>query len=226
MVTEKNGVVILDKPEGLSSFLAVKIVKRSLGAKKAGHMGTLDPLASGVLVIGINKGTKLFDKFLKGDKKYYVEYAFGYQTDTLDCEGQVIKKNDVVVTLEQVKSIAESFIGEYAQMPPIYSAKKVNGKRACDLARQGIEVELKPKNVKLYSVENVTQLKQNIFSMEIKCSSGFYVRSFGKDIAEKLSTYCSTLKIRRTICCGFDISQAQTLEDIKNGNGRVVEIEN
>ena len=91
---EKDGLIVLDKPSGLSSFLAVNIVKRAVGAKKAGHMGTLDPLASGVLVIGINKATKLFDKFLKSDKEYYAEYEFGYETDTLDLEGEVIKKDE------------------------------------------------------------------------------------------------------------------------------------
>lgn len=217
-----NGLVVLDKPSGLSSFLAVKIVKRALGVKKAGHMGTLDPLASGVLVVGINKGTKLFDKFLKHNKEYYAEYQFGYETDTLDLEGEVtFKAENVVVTKEDIEKILPQFLGKQQQMPPLYSAKKIDGQKACDLARAGKEVALKPKEVEVFDLKLVKQIGNNTFGVKIRCSSGFYVRALGRDIAKKLATYATTTCIRRTECCGFKIEQAESLEDIKAGKPTV-----
>ena len=116
-------------PKGLSSFMAVRIVQKALGAKKAGHMGTLDPMASGLLVIGINKGTKLFDKFLKSDKEYLATYEFGYETTTLDAEGEIVKKDEnIEIKKEQVENLIPSFLGIQSQIPPAYSAKKINGK--------------------------------------------------------------------------------------------------
>lgn len=214
----EDGVVVLNKPAGISSFLAVKLVQRAVNAKKAGHMGTLDPLASGVLVIGINKGTKLFDKFLKSDKEYYAEYEFGYETDTLDCEGKIIKQNDVKVTREMLENIIKNFIGKQMQIPPQYSAKKINGKKAYQLAREGVQFEVPPKEVELFDLKILEEVKPNTFGVKIFCSSGFYVRSLGRDLASELSTYCTTICIVRTKCCGFALEQAQTLEEIKSGN--------
>ena len=226
MITDKNGVVILNKPEGLSSFLAVKIVKRCTGVKKAGHMGTLDPLATGVLVVGVNKGTKLFDKYLKSPKQYYVEYEFGYETNTLDREGEIINRNlETNIKLEDVVNASKKFLGKYLQTPPVFSAKKINGKRACDLAREGKVVEVPAKEVELFAVNDITEKQKNVFSMIIDCSSGFYVRSLGRDLAKELSTFATTLCIKRTKCCGFDIASAQSLEEIKEGKGKIIEIE-
>lgn len=222
---DKNGVMVLNKPEKMSSFLAVKLVQKAVNAKKAGHMGTLDPLATGVLVIGINRGTKLFDKFLKGNKEYIAEYTFGYETDTLDSEGEIIKQDNKIITQEQIESVLQSFVGKYEQMPPLYSAKKINGKRACDLIREGVEVKLNPKEIEVFDLKFIEEVKQNTFKIKIKCSSGFYVRSLGRDIAEKLGTYCTTTKIHRTMCCGYDITQSNTIEEIKEGKYNFFEIE-
>ena len=223
--TIKDGLVVIDKPSGLSSFLAVNITKRSLKAKKAGHMGTLDPLASGVLVVGIGKGTKLFDHFLGHEKSYYAEYEFGYETDTLDLEGKVLKKNDCVVTEDDLKKILPNFLGQISQMPPVYSAKKIDGKKACDLARSGQVVELKPKEVEVFELELVKKLAKNKFGFNIRCSSGFYVRALGRDLAEKLGTFATTTLIRRTQCCGYSLDKAQTLEEIKTGKAVVYPLE-
>ena len=221
-----DGLIVIDKPSGLSSFLAVKIAARAVGAKKAGHMGTLDPLASGVLVVGVGKGTKMFDHFLKHEKEYYAEYEFGYETDTLDLEGAVLKTDtDVCVTEKQIKAVLPKFMGKILQMPPVYSAKKIGGQKACDLARAGKEVELKPKEVEVFKLELVGQIKPNTFGMNIRCSSGFYVRALGRDIAAALGTVATTTCIRRTYACGFNLSQAQTLEDIKAGNAMIHEID-
>lgn len=225
---EKDGLIVLDKPSGLSSFLAVNIVKRAVGAKKAGHMGTLDPLASGVLVIGINKATKLFDKFLKSNKEYYAEYEFGYETDTLDLEGKVIKKDENFsgITKEEFIKVLPKFVGKMKQMPPVYSAKKIDGKKACDLAREGKEITLEPKEVEVFALDFVDEIRPNVFGVKIQCSSGFYVRALGRDIAKELGSFATTVCIRRTKCCGFDIAQADKLEDIKQGKFNLVEIEN
>ena len=223
--TNKDGLIVIDKPSGLSSFLVVNITKRSLGVKKAGHMGTLDPLASGVLVVGIGKGTKLFDHFLGHEKSYYAEYEFGYETDTLDLEGKVLKKNDCVVTEDDLKKILPNFLGQISQMPPVYSAKKIDGKKACDLARSGQVVELKPKEVEVFELELVKKVAKNKFGFNIRCSSGFYVRALGRDLAEKLGTFATTTCIRRTECCGYSLDKAQSLEDIKAGKAVVYPLE-
>lgn len=222
----KDGLLVIDKPSGLSSFLAVKIVGRSLGVKKAGHMGTLDPLASGVLVVGIGRGTKLFDKFLKHEKEYYAEYEFGYETDTLDLEGIVLKRDENrAVSLEEFKAVLPEFMGSLLQMPPSFSAKKINGKKACDLAREGKEVVLEPKEVVVYDLVCTGELRKNVFGVKIRCSSGFYVRALGRDIAIRLGTVATTVCIRRTECCGFGLDKAQTLEEVKQGKVNVFPLE-
>lgn len=223
--TNKDGLVVIDKPSGLSSFLAVNITKRSLKAKKAGHMGTLDPLASGVLVVGVGKGTKLFDHFLGHEKSYYAEYEFGYETDTLDLEGKVLNQNDCDISKEDIAKVLPTFMGKILQMPPVYSAKKIDGKKACDLARSGQEVILNPKEVEVFELELVKKLGKNKFGFNIRCSSGFYVRALGRDIAQKLGTFATTTLIRRTECCGYSLDKAQTLEDIKAGKAVVYPLE-
>lgn len=215
----ESGLILLDKPKGISSFQAVKIVSKSLGNIKAGHMGTLDPEASGLLIIGVNKATKLFNKFLNGKKEYYATFQFGYETDTLDSVGSVTKSTDLKIAKNQVFDIIDSFVGKQLQIPPIYSAKKINGLRAYDLARKNIEITLKPNEVELYNLSLINKLcdfEKQLYTFKINCSSGFYVRSLGRDIANKLSTYATTTCIRRTKCCGFDVKNANSLEDIKN----------
>ena len=220
----ESGIILLDKPKGLSSFMAGKLVGRAVGASKFGHMGTLDPMATGLLVVAINKATKLFDKFLHSDKEYLATYNFGYETDTLDGEGEITKKNDVVVCKDSLEQVCEKFVGKQSQIPPIYSAKKINGKKAYELAREGKIVELKPKEVELYSLKLLGG-GNNSYSFKINCSSGFYVRSLGRDIAKEFSTFATTTCIRRTQCSGFDLKDAQTLEEIKNGNFKLIPLE-
>ena len=221
---EKNGIIAVNKPTGMSSSLAVQIVKRTIKPQKIGHMGTLDPLGSGVLLLGVNKGTKLFDEYLNKTKTYRAVFYFGKETDTLDSEGIVINKNQVTVTFDQVKDVCKKFVGEFDQIPPKYSAKKVNGQKAYDLARQGKEFELKTRRVNIYSCEVLYQVAQNTFMFEITCSGGTYIRSICRDIAYSLSTYGTMLAIIRTKCGDFDISQSYTLEEIKQGNFNIFEV--
>lgn len=223
---EKNAIINLNKPTGMSSFLAVKKVARLLGIKKAGHMGTLDPYGTGVLLVGVNKGTKLFDEYLKKNKTYIATFHFGYETDTLDSEGNIIHENDVIVTKEMIEVVLPNFIGKLLQMPPMYSAKKINGQKACDLARSGKEVELKPKEIEVFDIEVVNEFGGNNFAFEISCSSGTYIRSLCRDIAHALSTYGTMVSIIRTKCGVFDIRNSCTLKDIANGKISYMEIEN
>ena len=222
---EINGVVVIDKPEGMSSFSAVKLVKKLLGVKKAGHMGTLDPLASGVLVIGLGKATKLFDEFLKQEKEYYAEFKFGVETDTLDREGKVIARDkNLNISHLDVKAVLPEFVGKQSQMPPVYSAKKIDGKKACDLARQGEEVNLTPKEVEVTELTYRGWQGKNTYAVKIKCKSGFYVRALGRDIAKRLNTYATTVCIRRLRCSGFNILHAQPLEELRQGKAIIYKL--
>lgn len=221
---EKNAIINLNKPTGMSSFFAVKKVARLLGVKKAGHMGTLDPYGSGVLLVGVNKGTKLFDEYLGKIKTYNATFHFGYETDTLDSEGSIINDNETSISLDDITKILPHFIGKQSQMPPMFSAKKVNGKKAYQLAREGKSVELKPKEIEIFDLKVVRELGNNNFQFEITCSSGTYIRSLCRDIAAKLSTFGTMVSIIRTKCGDFAIENSCTLKDIENGNVSFLEV--
>lgn len=212
-----NGIVLINKARGVSSNSVVGKVKRITGADKAGHFGTLDVLGEGLLPIALGKGTKLFDFFLNKDKVYETVYKFGETTATLDLEGEITQRNDVVVTLEDLENVCKSFVGKMAQMPPQYSAKKVNGKRAYELAREGKAVELKPKEIEIYSIKVLKELSENTFQLEIWCSSGTFIRSICRDIAAKLNTYGVMQSILRTKCGIFELKDAKTIEELEKG---------
>ncbi len=215
---EKNAIINFNKPTGMSSFYAVKKVARMLGVKKAGHMGTLDPYGSGVLLIGVNKGTKLFDEYLKKDKTYIATFHFGYETDTLDSEGNIVKESYIQIEKTDIVKVLPKFVGKINQMPPAFSAKKINGKKAYELARSGKEVNLEPKEIEIYSLELLNDMGNNDFVFKIKCSRGTYIRSLCRDIANELSTCGTMLSIIRTTCGAFNIANSCTLQDIENGN--------
>ena len=221
---EKNAIINLNKPTGMSSFLAVKKVARLLGVKKAGHMGTLDPYGTGVLLVGVNKGTKLFEEYLNKTKTYIAVFHFGYETDTLDSEGSIVHENEIEITEEQIKKCLPSFIGQQDQMPPQFSAKKINGKKACDVARGGGVVELKPKQIEIFDFKLLRKFENNNFQFEITCSSGTYIRSLCRDLAHKLSTYGTMVSIIRTKCGVFCIEKSCTLSDIENNKIAYLEI--
>lgn len=221
-----NGILLINKERGISSNSVVNKVKHILKADKAGHLGTLDVLGEGLLPVTLGKCTKLFDFYLNKDKVYKTIFKFGETTDTLDLEGEVTLKNDVIITKEKLNSIIPQFIGEQNQLPPQYSAKKINGQKAYDLARKGIEnIELKPKLIHIYSIKILSQIDANVFELEIHCSSGTYIRSICRDMATKLSTYGVMLKIIRTRCADFDISNSYTLQDLKNGNYKIITVQ-
>lgn len=221
-----NGIILINKERGISSNSVVNKVKHLLGADKAGHLGTLDVLGEGLLPVTLGKGTKLFDYFLNKDKVYRTVFKFGYTTTTLDLEGEVTNKNDKAVTLDELNQVLCNFIGKQNQMPPIYSAKKINGKKAYQLARSGaIEINLKPKEIEVYSIDIIKHLDFNTFEFNIHCSSGTYIRSLCRDIANSLTTYGVMLSIQRTKCGNFSIDNAYTLDDIKNGKFQIISLD-
>lgn len=218
-------IVLVNKDRGVSSNKVVNIVKNLLKAKKAGHLGTLDVLGEGLLPVTIGKATKLFDYYLDKDKVYKTVFKFGETTDTLDLEGEIRKTDDKIITLDMVNSAVKSFIGKYKQMPPQYSSKKVKGKKAYELARKGIEISLKPKEIEIYDFKCLRELEQNKFEFEVHCSSGTYIRSLCRDLAERLSTSGVMYAIQRTKCGNFDIKNSFTIEQIRNNEFEKVEIE-
>ena len=223
---EKSGVVLVNKPAGVSSSKVVNIVKFKLGAKKAGHLGTLDLEGEGLLPVTVNNATKLFDFFLNKTKTYETVFVFGIETDTLDMSGQILREKECHLSAQQVEDVAKSMVGKYNQMPPQYSAKKVGGKVAYKEARKGKVLELKPKEIEIFDFKLLSQESENKFRFQITCSSGTYIRSVCRDMAERLSTYGSMQCILRTRCGAFDLKDAYTLQDIEEGKFKVLSCEN
>lgn len=222
----ESGIVLVNKPVGVSSNKVVNIVKFALDAKKCGHLGTLDLEGEGLLPVTVNNATKLFDFFLNKDKTYQTTFIFGFETDTLDTAGEVIKTKDCDIQTEQVERAIKTMIGKQKQLPPMYSAKKVGGKIAYKEARKGNTLDLKPKEIEIYDFKLLEKVKKNVFRFEISCSSGTYIRSVCRDLAVKLSTYGSMQCILRTRCGGFKIENSYTLEEIKNGKFALISCEN
>ena len=211
------GFLNIIKPTGVSSGLIVNKVKRLTG-EKVGHLGTLDPAASGVLTIAVGKATRFFDYFLNKDKEYVALAKFGVLTNTLDSEGEILSRdNQTVVTLEDVAMASERLVGEVDQIPPIFSSKSVDGVRAYQSARQNKKIDLPPKKVQIYSI-NVEKTQQNdVFKLKIHRSSGTYVRSIVRDIADILGTVATTVCIIRTKSGPFHLENAFTFDEIQGG---------
>lgn len=209
---KNTGVICLNKSENISSFLAVKKMSRLLGIKKAGHTGTLDPMATGVLVIMLGSCTRFIDFLPESDKSYRANVLLGKKTDTLDITGTVLEEKDVNVTEDEIKKICESFLGETMQIPPMYSAIQKDGVRLYELARKGIEVEREARkiNIKNLSVRNFDGTS---FTLDVTCSAGTYIRSLAFDIGEKLSTGACLTSLQRTKANGFSIDCSLTLEE-------------
>ncbi len=220
---KENAILLLNKPANISSNKAVNTVKHILGASKAGHLGTLDVLGEGLLPITLNKATKLFDFFLDKDKEYITTFKFGQTSPTLDLEGPLTDEDiNLDITKAQILSILPKFIGKQNQMPPQYSAKKVNGQKAYDLARKGKEVKLKPKQIEIYDIKLLQKSGKNTFKFKIHCSSGTFIRSICRDLAEQFSTCGIMLNIIRTRCGIFKIEDSYTISDIEKGKHSLI----
>jgi tRNA pseudouridine55 synthase len=203
------------KPTGETSSNIVLKVKRILGTKRVGHLGTLDPAASGVLPVAFGKATKFFDYFLTKDKEYIADVKFGVETDTLDSFGQIIDKNNLKVSEVQIQGVLGEFIGRISQVPPKYSAIKIDGKKACDLAREGKDVEIKSREIDIFDLKLLGQIGDNLFRFKVHCSAGTYIRTLFSDIAKRLGTISSTPVIIRTKSGAFEIENAITLNELE-----------
>ncbi|MBQ2670755.1 MAG: tRNA pseudouridine(55) synthase TruB [Clostridia bacterium] len=208
-----NGIIIVDKPQGKTSHDIVYAIRRLTGIKKVGHTGTLDPMATGVLPICIGSATKVSDMLTLSDKAYTAEFVLGKTTDTLDAEGEVLTETEVNVTGDEICAAIMSFVGEIEQIPPMYSAIKQNGKKLYELARQGIEVERKPRKVTINSID-ILEINGNSVTIDVSCSKGTYIRTLCADIGEKLGVGAYMTKLRRTKTGIFDISESHTLEEL------------
>ena len=212
----KSGVINFLKPVGMTSSDAVGIVRKATGIKKVGHLGTLDPLASGVLPIAFGKATRLFDVFLQKKKTYIAMFDFSYSTDTLDNDGEITARCDKIVTKEDVEKVLPQFAGKIEQYPPKYSAKNVGGERAYDLARAGKQFELSPSVVEIYSLK-LLRKEENGFVFEIVCSAGTYIRSLARDIGESLGACGTMTALIRTESGKFSLRTAVTKDELSNG---------
>lgn len=213
-----KGLIVINKPKDWTSFDVVNKLKRLLKNKRVGHLGTLDPMATGVLLVTFGSATKLFDLMQEKRKTYIAEFELGRLTDTLDDTGNTLIKEDYKsIDREQLDIIIQQFIGEIDQIPPKYSAKSIGGKRAYDLARQNIDFDLPAKKVTIHDIK-LLDYKANKFSLEITCGSGTYIRSLGRDIARKLDTYATMTSLIRTKVGKFDLNNAISILDISECN--------
>ncbi len=210
-----KGFINVIKPQGMSSAYAVGAVKRKFNMP-CGHMGTLDPMASGVLPVGLGKATRLFDYLLDKKKTYVATFRFGVLTDTLDATGTVTATCDKIPTTEEILSVLPRFVGEIEQVPPLYSAKCVDGKRGYQLARKGVEFELPAKKVTILGIELLGKKGDTDFDFKIECKGGTYIRSLARDIGAALSTYGTMSALDRTEAGVFNYSNGVTVEELKN----------
>lgn len=217
----KSGFINVIKPTGVSSSYVVCAVKKKLKLNKVGHLGTLDPPASGVLPIAFGKATKFFDYFLSKDKVYVADVKFGILTDTLDSYGKIIRQDKIDLNLSEIEPILNEFIGKIKQIPPIYSAIKVDGKKACDIAREGKTVELLPREIEIYDIKVLNKIDNNLFRFRVHCSAGTYIRTLFNDIASKLGTVATTPVIIRERSGTFDITNAKTVEEIESDSSLI-----
>ena len=213
-----DGIIVINKPKGCTSHDVVSKVKRILG-EKVGHTGTLDPNATGVLPLLVGKGTKLSYYLIEHDKEYVVTLQLGAKTDTADSEGNIIEKKDVEensLIKENIKKVLFSFLGKQKQVPPMYSAIKVNGKKLYEYARKNEIVEIKSREIEIYKIELIDifkEEKQIVF--KVKCSKGTYIRSLCEDIAQKLNTVGYMKELQRTIVGSFNIESSITVEELE-----------
>ena len=213
-VRDINGFVLLDKASGSSSNFALQQVKRLFGANKAGHTGSLDPLASGLLPICLGQATKVAQFLLDDDKRYLVQAKFGQISSTGDSEGKIVNFGSTKgIDENSIKTILSQFIGDINQVPPMYSALKRNGTPLYKLARQGIEIERSPRPVTIYEI-NFLNLDDTVVSLEVSCSKGTYIRTLVEDIGQSLGCGGHVVELRRTGFAHFDLSESKTYEQL------------
>lgn len=212
-----KGFINLIKPSGMSSAYAVGAVKKKFNIP-CGHMGTLDPMASGVLPVGLGKASRLFQYLLDKEKVYVAKFKFGALTDTLDVTGNVEKTCAKIPTLAEINAVLPSFVGEIDQVPPKYSAKCIDGKRGYQLARKGVEFELAPKKVCILDAKCLEQTAEDEFAFEFRCKGGTYIRSLARDIGAMCNSLGIMSALDRTQCGIFNYSNGVSVEELKNAS--------
>lgn len=210
-----QGMILLDKPEGMTSFSAVSAVKRIFGEKRVGHTGTLDPMATGVLPILLGRATRLCELMLTADKRYTAEVLIGVETDTLDITGNVISETDCDISVAEFESVCSRFVGEYEQVPPMFSALKKDGVRLYDLARQGVEIEREARTVNIKKLDIIEKSGKNKFIIDVICSKGTYIRSLADDLGKALGVGATLTMLRRTETAGYTADMCVTLDELK-----------
>ncbi|MGL4511198.1 tRNA pseudouridine(55) synthase TruB [Cetobacterium sp.] len=210
-----EGIIVIDKPIGITSFDVIRVLRRNLKERRIGHTGTLDPLATGILVICVGKATKLAQDIEGYEKEYVADLELGFKTDTYDIEGKVLAKvEEFNISYENFEETLQTFKGDIKQIPPMYSAIKVDGKKLYELAREGVEIERKARDV---SIKNLETISFDGIKAKIDCtvSKGTYIRSLIYDLGEKLGTFATMTGLRRTRVGEEDLARAFTLEAIE-----------
>ncbi len=208
---DPSGILIVDKPKGMTSHDVVALVRRHFRIKKVGHAGTLDPNATGVLVLLLGKATKLSETFLNQDKEYEAVMKLGEKTDSGDAEGKVIKVAEVRITEDELRKVIDDFRGEIEQVPPMFSAKKIDGKKLYKLARKGLEVKREPRKVWIKEIE-VKNVSVPLVHFRVVCSKGTYIRQLADDIGDALGCGANLAELRRTRSGEFDLAKAVTFD--------------
>lgn len=224
-----NGVIVIDKDKGCTSRDVVNKVGKILGTKKVGHTGTLDPIATGVLVLPIGKALKISELIVSEDKEYIARVIIGYETDTLDVTGEKTHEKKIKITRDDVLKVLDRFKGKIKQQVPKYAAVKINGKKLYEYAREGIDVELPVREVEIYELELISEIKEvdGYYEFDIKTlvSKGTYIRSLIRDIGNSLGSYGTMKELRRIKQGDFTIDMAYKISDIENGNYKLLAID-
>ncbi len=209
------GILVVDKPEGFTSFDVVAKLRGICATKRIGHGGTLDPMATGVLPVFVGNAAKAVDLAPRQDKTYEAQILFGVATDTGDITGEVLQSEEVHVTEQELRWVLPKFLGETQQLPPMYSAVKVNGKALYKYAREGKEVERKLRSIVIHSADFLGCVGENRFSVRVHCSKGTYIRTLMEDVGKALGVPATLAALRRTQAGVFDISQTVTLQELQ-----------
>ena len=209
-----NGIIVINKEKGFTSHDVVAKMRRILGTRKIGHTGTLDPEAAGVLPVCIGKATKVCDMILNSDKEYIAEIKFGITTDTQDIFGNILEEKSVSLSKDEIENAVMSFEGEIEQIPPMYSAVKIGGKKLYEYARKGVEVERSARKVTIKKID-ILETGSDTAKIKVLCSKGTYIRTLCSDIGEKLSCGACMTSLLRTKSAGFDIENAVTLTKLE-----------
>ena len=212
-----NGIIIIDKPAGWTSMDVCAKLRGILKTKKIGHAGTLDPMATGVLPVFVGQATRAVSFAEGGEKEYVAGLCLGRTTNTQDTEGETLTQSPVTVGREELEAVLPRFAGEISQIPPMFSAIKINGQKLYDLARQGKEVERKARAVTIFALEVVEQVSETDYILRIRCSKGTYVRTLCHDIGQALGCGGCMFSLRRTMAAGFTLDESVTLEQMQEG---------